>query len=74
MAVASSPDTMNKADSSQLAALVERFGFRISNLDARRVGVRERVLFDAVVAGLAKIERAHVAGDQHIATTYVVFA
>lgn len=65
---------MNKTDSDQLTALVEQFGFRVSNLDARRAGVREHVLFDAVVAGLAKIERVHVAGAQHIATTYVVFA
>ena len=74
MAVALALTMMSENDRIQLAMLVARFGFRISDRNARSVGVHERVLFDAVVAGLAKIERICVHGDRHILTTYLVFA
>lgn len=65
---------MTNTDITQLADLVARFGFRISTLDAKSAGVPERVLFDAVCAGAAKIERMHVLSDRHLVTVYLVFA
>lgn len=52
-----------------LAALVARYGWRFSHLDAIRAGVPERVLFDAEVAGLARTTHA-----SFHARVYLVFA
>ncbi len=52
-----------------LAALVARYGFRFSNLDARRAGVSEFTLAGAELAGLAKCEHA-----SFHARVYLVFA
>ena len=65
----------------QLTLLVSRFGFRVSNLDARRAGVPERVLFDAATSGRALLERTHLLGGAdsegfgggHV-SVYLIFA
>lgn len=64
---------MTPTETAALATLTARYGFRVSNLDAKRAGVSEHVLFSAVVAGRAKLERVHfVAGCD--ATVYLIFA
>ena len=46
------------AITNKLDALVARFGWRFSHLDAKRAGVPEHVLFDAECVGLVKCELA----------------
>ncbi len=50
---------MTPNQTTQLEALIARFGFRMSNLDAKRAGVRESVLVAAVAV---------------VAVVYLVFA
>jgi hypothetical protein len=54
-----------------LAKLVASCGFRVSSVDARRAGVPEHILFDAVQLGLARLERTYFTT---CVSTYVVFA
>lgn len=62
---------------SQLDQLVSSFGFRVSNLDAKSIGISERVLARAVGEGRAKVESAHFCGtsaDGAVVVAYLVFA
>lgn len=62
-------EPINRGMNEQLSRLVAAYGWRVSNLDAKRLGIPERVLFDACVKGQAKLVYVH-----ELVTAYLIFA
>ena len=54
-----------------IARLVDIYGWRFSNLNAKKAGVPEHILFDAVTKGKAKIEHTSIVTT---VSTYLIFA